>query len=100
MFHSIVAMNVTDAVGYQKYRDGMTPLLHAVGGKFSYDFEIARTLANVSDHPVTRVFEISFPDRETSARFSADPEYKKIRTQFWAPSVDGYTTLAEREDES
>ncbi len=97
-YHRIIAMNVTDPVGYKKYRDAMIPMLHAVGGKFSYDFDIARTFISEAKHPVTRVFMISFPSREIFEKLFADPEYQKIRKEYHAASVDGYTTLAEIED--
>ena len=43
-FERLVGLQVIDEAGYQAYRDAMTPLLHACGGSFGYDFRIAEVL--------------------------------------------------------
>ena len=48
-------------------------------------------------HPINRVFVIYFPDQDAHARFFADPEYLKVRKQFFVPSVQGVTRIAEYE---
>lgn len=98
MFHRLVAINITDPAAYRRYRDAMTPLLHAAGGKFSYDFEIAQTLRSDAIHPVNRLFLISFPDKAAHDAFFADERYKAIRKEWYEPAVDGATTIAVMED--
>ena len=43
-FEMTVGLLVVDQEKYAQYRAEMTPLLEAAGGRFRYDFEVARTL--------------------------------------------------------
>jgi len=40
-FERIMGLHVIDDDEYQKYREGMEPLLNAIGGSFGFDFKIA-----------------------------------------------------------
>ena len=96
-FEMNVAALVVDPEKYAQYRKEMTPLLEAAGGKFRYDFEIARTQKSESDHDINRVFVIQFPDRAGKERFFADPRYVEIRGRLFDKAVKGRTTIAEYE---
>jgi len=96
-FENLVGLHVTDENGYQKYREGMLPLLTSLGGYFRYDFAVSKVLKGEAEHPINRLFVIVFPDRESRERLFADPAYLRIRENFFAPSVAGITMLAEYE---
>ena len=91
----LVGLDVADPAGYQQYRDAMRPLLHAAGGGFRYDFEIARTLRSEATHAINRLFLIHFPDRAAKDAFFANPDYRTIRARFYEPAVRARTVLAE-----
>lgn len=91
---SLLALQVDDAASYQRYREGMTPILHRHGGRFGYDFEIANVLASESGKPINRVFTIAFPDRASAKRFYADPAYLEVRRTWFAPAVSAITVIA------
>lgn len=93
----VVALHVADADVYRQYREAMRPLLEQAGGGFRYDFEVARTLKSEVTHPITRLFTIHFRDRAAKDAFFADPEYKRIRAQFFEASVRATTIVAEYE---
>lgn len=93
-----VGLRVSDEAGYQRYRDGMTPLLEDVGGYFRYDMRVSELLKGDADEPFNRVFVISFPDEQTKESYFADERYLAIREEFFNPSVSsvrqisGYST--------
>jgi uncharacterized protein (DUF1330 family) len=93
-YERLVALNVTDESRYAQYRAGMTPLLHAMGGRFRFDCRPGEILGGELSHPVTRVFVISFPDRATHDRFFADEAYRAVREAHFAGSVQGHTLIA------
>ena len=93
MYEIIMGLNVTDDEGYRAYRAAMTPILAQMGGTFRYDFTIAETLKNASDHPINRVFTIAFPDQQTSEAFFTDAGYLEVRAQYFDASVEGMTQL-------
>ncbi len=94
-FEVMVAMNVIDEALYQKYRQAMLPILQQHGGGFRYDFVVAKTLQSAADHPVTRVFAIYFASPQQRTAFFANPDYRKIRAQYFDQAVAGRTTIAE-----
>ena len=94
-YDSLVALHVTDDAGYARYRTAMTPILETFGGRFVHDFVVAETLRTDADHPVNRVFVISFPDAAAKAAFFADPAYLAVRAEHFDASVGGATVLAE-----
>lgn len=93
----LVGLTVTDDAAYAQYRAAMTPLLHAHGGGFRYDFRIAEVLQSAADHAINRVFAIHFPSRPQKDAFFANSEYQAIRARFFEPAVGGRTVIAEYE---
>jgi len=93
-FERLVGLDVRDEVGYQAYRAGMVPILKKYGGAFRYDFRISETLISAAAHPINRLFVIAFPNQRQSDQFFADPEYVKVRHQFFNSSVSAFTELA------
>jgi uncharacterized protein (DUF1330 family) len=96
-FETVVAMNVTDAASYRRYREGMLPILEAYGGGFRHDFVVSEVLRGELTHPVTRVFVIYFRDRASADAFFADPAYKAVRAEHFDGAVDGFTVIASQE---
>lgn len=94
MYEMIVAMNVTNAESYARYRAAMTPLLEAAGGGFRFDFVVSDTLSALPAHPVTRVFAIYFRDQAASDAFFADPAYLAVKAEHYTHAVDGFTVMA------
>ena len=94
-FDTTVGLSVVDREKYAQYRAEMTPLLEAAGGRFRYDFEVARTLKAEAGHAINRLFVIQFPDRAAKERFFADPQYVAIRARLFEPAVEGTTVIAE-----
>ena len=94
-YEMIVGISVIDGAKYAQYRAEMTPLLEAGGGRFRYDFEVARTLKAEGGEVINRLFVIQFPDRAAKERFFADPTYVEIRGRLFAPSVQAMVILAE-----
>jgi uncharacterized protein (DUF1330 family) len=94
-FEMMVGLYVVDQEKYAEYRAAMKPLLEAAGGRFRYDFEVARTLQREAKHEINRVFVIHFPDRASKERFFTDPRYVEIRARLFAPSVGATTIIAE-----
>jgi uncharacterized protein (DUF1330 family) len=93
-FTSVLGLQVDDATSYQRYRAGMTPILHSYGGSFGYDFEVANVLASASHRPINRVFTLSFPDRSSAERFYADPAYLEVRRAWFEQAVSAITVIA------
>ena len=96
-FEMLVGLEVTDEAKYQQYRDQMTPLLHARGGEFRYDFRIATVLKSEANHPINRVFILAFPNRATRDEFFASEKYLAVRGAFFDSAVKGRTILSEFE---
>lgn len=97
-YQIVIAMNVTDEPGYERYRAAMGPILESFGGAFVYDMAVARVLKSPAAHPITRVFSIRFPSREKAAAFFADAGYLEVRRRHFEASVAGYSIMAEVED--
>ena len=72
-FEMTVGLLVVDHEKYAQYRAEIAPLLAAAGGRFRYDFEVARTLKSEAEHDINRVFVLRFPDRASKESFFADP---------------------------
>ena len=94
MYELLIGLHVIDNEGYQKYREGMMPILARMGGGFRYDFTIDETLRSEADHPINRLFAIYFPDVTTRAAFFSDPEYQEVRNKYFEPAVQGSTVIA------
>lgn len=97
MIETLVGLNVTNDEDYTNYRKGMTPLLTAIGGSFGYDLKIAEVLKSETENKINRVFTIQFPDKEKMDSFFSDPEYKKIKEQYFEGAVESTTIMASYE---
>jgi uncharacterized protein (DUF1330 family) len=89
----LVALDVTDEHSYAQYRAEMAPLLAAHGGGFRFDFTIAKVLASAAEHPINRVFAISFASKARKEAFFANPEYLAIRARLFERAVAGTTVI-------
>jgi uncharacterized protein (DUF1330 family) len=94
-FEMTVGLLVADHEKYAQYRTEIGPLLEAAGGKFRYDFEIARTLKSEVGRNINRLFVLQFPDRGAKERFFADSRYLEIRGRTFEKAVAGTTVIAE-----
>lgn len=94
MHEYLVGLNVVDDELYQKYRNGMTPILKSYGGGFSYDFAVSNVLISQTENKINRVFTIYFPDEETSERFFSDPDYLEIKKAFFERAVESTTIIS------
>ncbi len=92
---ALVALEITDEAGYQRYRDGMTPILESYGGRFRWDFRVAEVLKHDGEKRVNRVFILSFPDASTKEAFFADPAYLAVRGEHFDQSVGAVARIAE-----
>lgn len=90
----LYAAHVVDEATYQRYRAAMTPILHAHGGAFRYDFTVDRTLITQAAHPINRVFLIGFPSRAAADALFSDPRYLEVRHALFTPSVSAITEIA------
>jgi len=97
MFENHIALHITDETMYQNYRKAMLPILESLGGGFRYDFKISEVLKSETDNEINRVFVIYFPDKETSSMFFQDPDYLKIKEQYFVNSVASITNISEYE---
>jgi uncharacterized protein (DUF1330 family) len=94
----LYAAHVLDEATYQRYRAAMTPILHAHGGDFRYDFIVDRAPISQATHPINRVFLIGFPSRAAADALFADPRYLAVRHALFAPSVAAITQIASFEE--
>jgi uncharacterized protein (DUF1330 family) len=94
-YNRLLALQVDDPRSYAEYRARMTPLLHAAGGAFGLDLEVARVLKSPVEGAFNRVFTLGFPSRAASAAFFADPAYLAVRAKYFEPAVSRFATLAE-----
>lgn len=100
MIEMLVGLNVTDDERYSKYREGMTPILNAVGGSFGYDFKVDKTLKSETDSLINRIFTIRFKNKEIMDSFFNDPQYIAVKEKYFNGSVESTTIIASynRED--
>jgi len=96
-FVRLRGLQVDDAEKYRSYRARVSPILERYGGRFGYDFIVAETLRSETDKPINRVFTLVFPTRAAADLLFADPEYVRVRREFFDPAVSAVTTLAEFE---
>jgi len=91
---TLFGLEVTDDVGYARYREGMAPILARYGGAFGCDFVVARVLLGPNPR-INRVFTLVFPNLDQRERFFADDEYRAVRARWFAPSVGAVEVLAD-----
>ena len=99
-FEILMGSHVTDDNEYQKYREGMEPILNSVGGSFGYDFRISEVLRSKTDDEINRVFTMEFPSEKVMNDFFSKPEYLKVRSMYLHRSVKTRTTIAMYEKSS
>jgi len=92
--HRLVALHVVDEAAYQAYRDAMTPMVEARGGFFAYDVRVSEVLRAQCQHPINRLFLLTFPDKATLDAFFSDPVYLAIRERYYPQAVAGATPIA------
>jgi uncharacterized protein (DUF1330 family) len=97
MIETLMALNVTDAELYARYRAAMAPLLAAHDGRFGLDLWVGEVLRSPIDAPFNRLFTIIFPSQERREAFFANAEYKAVRKAFFEPSVSAATQLGRLE---
>lgn len=91
----VVALEVTDDATYDRYRDGMRPILSEYEGRFDWDVRGGEVLVSPDANAVNRVFAISFPDHGRRVAFFADPRYLAVRAEFFERSVAQVHIVAE-----
>ena len=94
LFEYLVGLNVTDENLYKEYRKNMIPILTEHGGGFRYDFKVSEVLISGSDKKINRVFILSFPDKKASEKFFSNPEYLKVKKQFFDNAVETTTIIS------
>lgn len=94
-YEMLVGLQVKDDTNYTNYRQAMTPILESFGGGFRYDFKIAETLKNESGNPINRVFAIYFKDKNSMESFFKDPNYLKVKSEFFEISVVSTTIISQ-----
>ena len=94
-FEMTLWLFVVDNKKYAQYRAEIQSSLEAHGGRFRYDFEVARALKSDAGHDINRLFVIEFPDRAHHQHFFADSQYVEIRRRLFEKAVAGWTIIAE-----
>jgi len=96
-YERIMGIYVSDAEEYQRYREGMTPLLHACGGAFGFDFEVSKVVQSKTEDKINRVFTIDFPSKEVMDAFFISPEYVAVQQRHFVSSVESKTVISMHE---
>jgi len=97
MFERIMGLNVIDNETYQKYREGMTPILNSYGADFVYDFIVSDTLMSKTEDNINRIFIIEFPSKVIMEEFFADPKYIEVKKKYLDHSIAGKTVISMNE---
>lgn len=93
-YERIMGLEITDEEEYQNYRDAMTPLLHAAGGDFGYDFKVSETLKSKTENKINRVFTIDFPSEKVMNTFFSSENYLKVKKRHFEKSVGSTTVIS------
>ena len=93
-FERIMGIYVSDDAQYQKYREGMTPILHSYGGDFGFDFTVSKVLRSKTSDDINRVFTIEFPSKEIMDAFFECDEYLAVKAQYFDKSVASKTVIS------
>ncbi|MCF8060493.1 MAG: DUF1330 domain-containing protein [Bacteriovoracaceae bacterium] len=96
-YEMMVGLQVKNDTSYTNYRDAMGPILKSYGGGFRYDFKVSETLKNEEERPINRVFAIYFENKEKMDEFFSNPEYLKVKSEFFVASVKATTIISEYE---
>ncbi len=93
-FERVMGINVTDDTEYQKYREGMTPILESFGGSFGFDFKVSEVLLSKTKDDINRVFTIEFPSKQTMEEFFSSPDYLEVKNKYFNSSVNSKTVIS------
>lgn len=96
-YEMLVGLNVLDDQMYQDYRQAMKPILSTYGGGFGYDFKVSEVLLPEASSDINRVFTIYFRDSGAMEEFFANPEYIKVKDQYFENSVGSTTIISSYE---
>lgn len=96
-YEMLVGLDVLDDCLYQEYRKEMKPILATYGGGFGYDFKVAEMLKSEVDTEINRVFTIFFKDSDAMDDFFSDPDYLKVKQQYFDASVGSMTIISSYE---
>ena len=96
-YERIMGIHVNNDEEYQRYREGMMPILNSFGGSFGFDFKVAEVLITKTDDEINRVFTIEFPSKEVMENFFSDPEYLAVKKRHFSNSVTSITTISMHE---
>jgi len=93
----VVGLFIKNEDLYEKYREGMSPILEEYSGAFGYDFEVSKVLKSEVSEPINRVFTIFFEDEDSMDGFFSDEKYIAIRKKYFEPSVLATTIISKYE---
>lgn len=96
-YEMMVGLNVKDNDVYTEYRAAMKPLLVQAEGGFRYDFMVSETLKAESGDDINRVFAIYFGDKLKMESFFSNPDYLKVKEEFFERSVVSTTIISQYE---
>jgi len=96
-YEMLIGLNVLDDGKYQEYREKMMPILSSYDGGFGYDFKISEVLISETSDDINRVFTIYFPDSEAKEAFFSNPEYIKVKKQYYEGAVESTTVISSYE---
>jgi uncharacterized protein (DUF1330 family) len=93
-YERIMGLEVVDFDMYQDYRDAMTPLLHAIGGDFGFDFIVSKVLKSKTEDNINRVFTLEFPSKEIMNQFFNSPDYITVKNKYFDHSVNSKVVIS------
>ncbi len=96
-FERIVGIYVSDDTEYQRYREGMMPILHSFGGSFGFDFKVSEVLLSKTKDDINRVFTIEFPSKEVMDAFFSNPDYLAVQKRHFVDSVTSKVMISTHE---
>lgn len=96
-YERIMGIYVSDDEGYQRYREGMIPILDSFGGSFGFDFKVSEVLLSKTDNSINRVFTIEFPSKEVMNEFFSNSEYIAVQRKHFVNSVTSKTIISMHE---
>ena len=72
----IAQLTVTDPEGFEAYRQAVSPVIEAHGGRFLVRGSTVSSLEGEAGRP--RIIVLEFPDKATAEGFYNSPEYQGI----------------------
>jgi len=99
-YERVMGLCIDNDEEYQRYREGMMPILSSFGGSFGFDFKVSEVLMSKTDDKINRVFTIEFPSKEVMENFFSDPEYLAVKKRHFSNSVLSTTTISMHEKDA